>query len=186
MNVLLSHISHYRIVAVLFSATILFWACTSKTPTQSELFTVAFQPERKGTFRGVHLKDDIAIAKRLESPAKPSYEDPLGIVYTFPLPGNEEMIVEYYTPLVSNGGETNLITAIVANIILKNEVQADALYQEIESIYTEKYGFPVGKYGNYVWEGVIQQTTNSRMEIILKMDGSKNKISINFIDQQLN
>ncbi len=186
LGILLSHISQYWIIIMIFSATIMTWACTSKTPTQSELYTVIFQPERAGTFRGVYLKDDIAIAKRLESPDKPSYEDPLGIVYTLPLPENEEMIIEYYTPLVSDGSETNQITAIVANIILKNEVQADALYKEIESIYTEKYGFPIGKYGNYVWEGVIQQTTNTGMEIILKMDGSKNKISINFIDQQLN
>ncbi len=164
----------------------LSFSCQQEKTSYSDILNLTFLPDNGGTFRGVRLQDDISIVKRNENPNNPSYEDPLGIVYTHPLSENEELIIEYYTPLVANGVETNQITAIVANLLLHDPVLTDQLYKEFESYFSTKYGFPTGKYGNYIWEGIVQKSTNTGMEIILKIDGSKNKISINFIDQQLN
>ena len=135
------------------------------------------------TFRGINLGDDIQEAKNREQPQDPSYEDPLGVVYEYELGNNQELFVEYYQDNFNQEGQNNSIISIVANISMNGEVEADALYKECMDYFTRLYGLSSGTFGNYTWED--RTLSGTRMEIVLKLDGSKRGITINFIDKQV-
>ena len=162
---------------------ILMWiACDQPREVYSPLLDQVFLVDT-ATFRGINLGDELQEAKNREQPQDPSYEDPLGVVYEYSLEDNQELFVEYYLDNFNQEEQNNSIVSIIANISMQGEVEADALYKECMEYFTRRYGLSSGTFGNYTWEDRTQSGT--RMEIILKLDGSKRGITINFIDKQV-
>jgi len=165
--------------------SVLLWACQQKNMSYSDTFLKIFT-SKTGTFRGISLRDEVSVVKQLEEDSCLTHEDPLGVLYTYKLSNDESLIIEYYTPRASADEVGNRVTSIVVNVVLDDEVKTDLLYKEVLDYLTQQYGLPNGNYGNHSWTGLIQESTGSGLEVILKLDGSKDKLTINYIDQQLN
>lgn len=157
-------------------------ACQPKGDERSIVYQHLFGIE-EGTFRGIFLQDDISVVKRKEENLSPLYEDPLGISYKITTEMGEELYIEYYTPL--NGGDQPLtqISSIVVNVFMKDEAKAANLYTEILSHLNQTYGVSKGTFEDHVWEDIVQSKTGTGMEVILKLDESKNKLTLNYISK---
>ena len=169
---------------ILFSATLalMSWACQTEEPLHSPMFEQIFI-EGEGTFRGIFLQDDISVVKRKESGLPPLYEDPLGISYKIRGQNGDDVYIEYYTPLGRSDQPLTQISSIVVNVVMREELRAANLYDETFAHLSQLYGVPQGTYEHYTWDGILQAKTGTGMEIILKLDDSKNKITLNYISK---
>ena len=170
------------LVAIGGSLLLLIPACQPEEPQHSPLFDLMFASQ-EGTFRGLYLQDDISLVKRKESTLDPLYEDPLGLAYKLTSKEGDKIYIEYYTPI--DGGDQPLtqISSIVVNAILTDEAKASQFYAEILSHLTQKYRQATGAYDFYLWEGALQPEIGTQMEVILKLDESKNKITLNYVSK---
>ena len=167
----------------IYISIIFIWvACRPEGNTHSPLFMHLFGSQ-EGTFRGIYLQDDISLVKRKEEKLSPLYEDPLGISYKISTEEREDLYIEYYTPL--NGANQSLteISSIVVNVVLRDEAKAANLYTEILNHLNQTYGVPRGTFENHTWEDIVQSKTGTGMEVILKLDESKNKLTLNYISK---
>ncbi len=158
-------------------------ACKPQDIEHSRLFDQIFL-FKGATFRGTNLGDAINVPKESE-PLPPKYEDSLGITYEIDLKNARRMFIEYYKDNKRTQTNTNRVAAIVANVLLEDELVTADLYNEIHDYFNsrDEYGLSRGTYGNYQWDSQTQYS--SRMEIILKLNDNKKGLTLNFIDTRI-
>lgn len=159
-------------------------ACEKHEVEHSKVFKQIFL-SKGATFRGTNLGDPISVPLENETPLKPKYKDILGITYEIDLQNKRRIFIEYYKDNEKTKMNSNRVAAIVANVLLEDELVTAQLYNELYEYFnsTEAYGLSRGTYGNYIWES--QTKYSSRMEIILKLNDNKKGITLNFIDTRI-
>lgn len=158
------------------------WACQAENTLHSPIFQDIFA-QGEGTFRGIFLQDDISVVKLKEADLPPLYEDPLGISYKVQTSEGDEIYIEYYTPLGRSDQPLTQISSIVVNVVMREEGRAASLYEEILGYLNQLHGVPQGSFEHHIWDGILQAKTGTGMEVILKLDDSKNKITLNYISK---
>jgi hypothetical protein len=151
-------------------------SCTPTQQTEQKHYLSVFQDEN-ATFRGLNLKEDKKKIQILNEKFAPLYDDLLGLKYEYPL-AEGRMTAEYYIDNLRTGRESNQISSIIVKIDWQDEMGAAKLYEEIQRKFTQKYGFPTGNYGDWLWESAAYQ-----MNIYLRLSADKNKIQVQFVEK---
>lgn len=152
-------------------------ACTEQDKTKTGLFQTIFL-EEKGLFRGINLGMGLTEVRAQEEQA-PRHDDLLGLTYYYPLADSQQLFLEYYTGLSESGLRGDSLKAILANVFLRDEMIAAELYREIQAHFRSQLGISLGDYGNDIWEG---ETSNGRMEVLLRFNEGGKGLSINFVE----
>ncbi len=149
--------------------------CASTASSERKQYLSIFENE-ESSFRGVNIGDKIAVVKKNNPNEKPLYEDLLGLKYKYP---QQAGIVwaSYYIDNLRSGRESNQVTAITIEINWENEVETAHLYEEIHHKFVQKYGFPTGNYGDFLWESQAYRT-----EIHLRLRLETRQIFLYFIE----
>lgn len=159
-------------------------ACETNELEHSKIFKQIFL-SKGATFRGTNLGDSFSVPLESEAPHEPKYKDNLGVTYEIDLDHKRRMFIEYYRDDIDSPSSDNRVAAIVANVLLEDELVTAQLYNELHDYFNtiDVYGFSRGTYGNYIWES--QTKYSSRMEVILKLNDNKKGITLNFIDTRI-
>lgn len=133
---------YIRIIFAVF--TILLWMrCDTSRADYSDTFKKIIITEQ-GIFRGVDFDTPVSNVKKLE-PIKPELDDVLGLKYQIPLNEGETLYLEY-------DKQEEKVKNIRSKIILRNNQNAEKLYNELTQFYTKKHGKPKGKSKEQYWE----------------------------------
>ncbi len=165
-------------------------ACNTRSNQHSPLFRQIFFPDSaqanhrmdSTNFRGLVLGQPIPVVKAVEKAARPMHEDELGLSYEIQLSETATLLLDYYSDRTNSRQPRDRLTSIVADVLMKEEVETAHLYEDIEAYFNERYGISDGGYGQLVWTSYTPYTNN--MEVRLILNENKTQITINFIDLQ--
>ena len=178
---------NWRLFCWLVAAAVTLAACEPEEVAHSEYFKKIFKEER-GLFRGLALGVGMVEVREAEG-GKPLYDDAFGLAYKVNLGEGEECLVEYMgvggeeeavgldRQEESNGveGKERELVSILVNVMLGNEAETTALYNETEAFLRGRHGVPDGSFGGYRW-----RDEELNLAISLRLLADKKSFSLNF------